>query len=59
MHRVRCRELLALVPCLQVLAHKLRFHVDLEKGFKMTEDGSWRQLRQEIRGDMRIPLPSH
>lgn len=47
MHRVRSRELLALVPCLQVLAHMLCFHVDLEKGFNMTEDGSWRQLRQE------------
>lgn len=59
MHRVGRRELLALVLCLQVLAHKLCFHVDLEKDFKMTEDGSWRQLRQEIREDMRIPLPSH
>lgn len=48
MHRVPSRE-----------RHKLCFHVDLEQGFKMREDGSWRQLRQEIRKrtEVRIPLP--
>lgn len=33
--------------------------MDLGRGFKMREDGSWRQLRQEIRKrvEVRIPLP--
>lgn len=33
--------------------------MDLGRGFKMREDGSWRRLRQEIRKrvEVRIPLP--
>ena len=48
-----------MVTCLEVLACKLCFHVDLGRGIKMREDGSWRQLRQEIRKrvEVKIPLP--